>query len=460
MVDPTTSSTWTPDSWTRCPIKQDVHYEDKEALQRALQKLERLPPLVSVGEVRRLREQLRDVALGKAFLLQGGDCAECSTIAHRYEPIENKLKVLLQMSLVLVWGARLPVVRIARMAGQYAKPRSSPTEMHDGKEIPSFRDDRQPDPERLVSAYFHSAATMNYIRAILNDIHHPSAWDLKHVRSSAVREEYQSIVNRIVDAMDFMRTIGAEASTASTTGQSNTPLNTVDMFVSHEALLLEYEQTLTRNANASNGGKDAAAPQWYNAGTHFVWIGDRTRQVDGAHVNYCSGIENPIGIKIGPTTKPEELVALLNKVDPRREPGKVTLITRYGVNKSSVRSSGHIVVWSCDPMHGNTEQSATGVKTRNFNNIIGELSRAIRIHDTCNSRLNGVHLELTGDSVTECIGGSQQLDHQDLATNYQTFCDPRLNYEQSMDVAFLVAKHYEQERRGVVGCSYYHYYGC
>ncbi|RKP27711.1 DAHP synthetase [Syncephalis pseudoplumigaleata] len=469
-----TDSSWTPDAWTQCPIKQDVHYEDQAALQQSLEKLRRLPPLVSIGEVRRLREQLRDVALGKAFLLQGGDCAELFDYCSQ-DPIENKLKVLLQMSLVLIWGARLPVVRIARMAGQYAKPRSSPTEMYEGQEIPSFRgdnvngfapDDRQPDPTRLVSAYFHSAATMNYVRAILNDLHHPSAWDLQHVRSSAIREEYQSIVNRIVDAMDFMRTIGADPGNATATTRTNTALNTVDMFVSHEALLLEYEQSLTRRVpttgnSGGNGGDSASSKRgWYNAGAHFVWIGDRTRQVDGAHVNYCSGIENPIGIKIGPTTKADELVALLDKVDPHKEAGKVTLITRYGVNKieqylpdhiKAVRSSGHIVVWSCDPMHGNTEQSATGVKTRDFTNIIGELSRAIRIHDACGSRLNGVHLELTGDSVTECIGGSQQLDHQDLATNYQTFCDPRLNYEQSMDVAFLVAKHYEQERRGVPG---------
>ncbi|KAI9594772.1 DAHP synthetase [Syncephalis fuscata] len=468
----TSTPVWTPDAWTSCPIKQDVQYKDQEALKKSLKKLERLPPLVSAGEIERLRNQLRDVALGKAFLLQGGDCAELFDYCSQ-DPIENKLKVLLQMSLVLVWGARLPVVRIARMAGQYAKPRSSPTEMYEGKEIPSFRgdnvngfdpEDREPNPERLVSAYFHSAATMNYIRAILNagfaDLHHPSAWDLKHVRSSAVREEYQSLVNRMVDAMDFMRTIGADTHNSSATPQGASVLNTVDLFVSHEALLLEYEQTLTRQLQVPSIKREASQPNWYNTGAHFVWIGDRTRQVDGAHINYCSGIRNPIGIKIGPTTKADELVALLNKVDPRKEPGRVTLITRYGADKienylpnhiKAVQASGHIVVWSCDPMHGNTEQSECGVKTRSFTNIIGELSRAIRIHDSCGSRLNGVHLELTGDSVTECIGGSQQLGHQDLATNYQTFCDPRLNYEQSMDIAFLIAKHYEQERRGVPG---------
>ncbi|KAI9155832.1 hypothetical protein H9P43_008942 [Blastocladiella emersonii ATCC 22665] len=442
---------WAPDSWTTKPIVQDVAYEDQAHLQSVLAKLRHLPPLVSPGEIDKLRTQLREVAEGKRFLLQGGDCAEifdyCSA-----DPIENKLRVLLQMSLVLTWGGRMPVVRIARMAGQYAKPRSKPTEVVDGVEIPSFRGDnvngfdpkdRKPDPERLVGAYFHSAATLNYVRSLLSsgfaDLHHPSTWDLNHVKKHEVRQDYQAIVNRLTDALDYMKTVGADDPAGANT------LSTVDMFMSHEGLLLEYESCLTRPVRGA----------YYNLGSHFLWVGDRTRQLNGAHLEYFRGLRNPIGIKVGPTMEPEELARVLALVNPFNEPGKVTLITRYGADRvqqylpahiAAVKASGQAVVWCCDPMHGNTESAPSGHKTRPFDRIIHELAESLRIHKAHGSRLGGVHLELTGDRVTECVGGSMELAAHDLPSNYQTHCDPRLNYEQSLDVAFLVAKYYERER--------------
>ncbi|ORX63036.1 DAHP synthetase [Hesseltinella vesiculosa] len=433
-------SAWTPYTWKEKPIVQDVVYEDPQHVQRVLKKLQTLPPLVASREIDDLREQLKEVALGNSFLLQGGDCAELFDYCSQ-DPIEAKLKVLLQMSLVLVWGGRTPVTRIARIAGQYAKPRSKPTEMHNGEEILSYRGDnvngydpadRKPDPERLLGAYFHSAATLNYIRSLLDsgfaDLHDPSTWNLDHVQSSQVRSEYEAIVHQLTDALDFMKTVGADRSTAT----SKNALQKVDLYVSHEALLLDYEASLTRQAkNASN--------QYYNLGAHFLWIGDRTRQPDGAHVEYMRGIANPIGIKVGPTTDPSHLVQLLNTVNPEKAIGKVTLITRFGAGKveqylpqhiKAVRDAGHIPVWVCDPMHGNTKTVAGGVKTRLFVDIIQELSEAFRVHK----------------EHDKCVGGSMNLTDKDLSTNYQTHCDPRLNYEQALDVAFLIAKYYQKER--------------
>ncbi|RIA97911.1 DAHP synthetase [Glomus cerebriforme] len=436
---------WTPYSWRTKPISQGVVYEDQKHLQQSLNKLQHLPPMVTPAEIHKLRSQLKQVALNKAFLLQGGDCAELFEYCSR-DPIESKLKVLLQMSLILVWGARIPVVRIARMAGQYAKPRSSPTEKVEGKEVSSFRgdningydlSDRKPDPERLLSAYFHSAATLNYVRSIIAsgfaDLHRLSEWSLHHVRSNGTRQEYQTIVDRLNDSLDFMGVIGADAPFSPVSDS----LYSVDLFMSHEGLLLDYEQCLTRLLPDPETGEK----KWYNVGTHFLWIGDRTRQLNEAHVEYFRGIQNPIGIKVGPSMKPDELQKLLDIVNPNKEIGKVTLITRYGANQvekylpshiQAVKASGHIVVWACDPMHGNTKQSSSGVKTRHFNSIIEELSRVINIHK----------------ANDKCIGGSMQLADADLALNYKTFCDPRLNYEQSLDVAFLIAKYYEKERRG------------
>ncbi|KAJ3164972.1 hypothetical protein HDU88_004953 [Geranomyces variabilis] len=449
---------WAPSSWKSKKILQDVTYENPKEVDEVLAKLNKLPPLVSHHEIKNLRRQLAEVAENKRFLLQGGDCAELFDYCSQ-EPIENKLKVLLQMSLILVWGGRTSVTRIARMGGQYAKPRSKPTEIINGKEYTAFRGDnvngialseRKPDPQRLLGAYFHSAATVNYVRALISggfaDLHHPETWnlaqwDFTHVESPAVRSEYQAIVNRLTDSLDFMHTIGADDPTKDA-------IRKVDMFMSHEGLLLDYETSLTRKVDGKH----------YNLGTHYLWIGDRTRQLDGAHVEYFRGLENPVGVKVGPSMKPEELAPLLDILDPNCEPGKVTLITRYGHDKISqylpdhikaVQATKHKVVWCCDPMHGNTESTASGVKTRRFNHIAEELGRCFRIHAESGSRLGGVHFELTGDAVTETIGGSMNLLESDLSRNYQTFCDPRLNYEQSLDIAFMIAKYYEGARGGL-----------
>ncbi|KAJ3216495.1 hypothetical protein HDU67_009362 [Dinochytrium kinnereticum] len=462
-MSPTTSAAspdaWSPDSWKTKKIVQDVTYDDQEHLERVLKKINHLPPLVSEAEIQSLRAQLAEVAEGKRFLLQGGDCAELFEYCNQ-SAIEKKLKVLLQMSLILVWGGRTSVVRIGRMAGQYAKPRSKPMEVVDGKEYFAFRGDnvngndlkdRKPDPERLTGAYFHSAATINYVRTLLAggfaDLHHPDSWnlegwDLAHVRSPQIRMEYQTILDRLHDALDFMRTIGADEQ------QENT-LKSVDMFMSHEGLLLDYEQQLTRK------GVDG---KHYNFGTHFLWIGDRTRQLDGAHVEFFRGLANPIGVKVGPSMKPEELGPLLDILDPDMQPGKITLISRYGHDQiqeylpahiKAVQATGHKVVWCCDPMHGNTE-TVNGIKTRRYELIAEELGKAFRIHKQFGSRLGGVHFELTGDRVTETIGGSMELAEDDLPINYQTFCDPRLNYEQSLDIAFSIAKFFQEQRSSIL----------
>ena len=469
-------SDWTPSSWTSKPIKQEVVYDDIAAVQQALAKLERLPPLVTPTEIVKLRKSLRDVALGKSFLLQGGDCAELFDYCEE-NAIESKIKLLLQMSLVLIWGANKPVVRIARMAGQYAKPRSSPTEIHEGKEIPSFRgdilngyavEDRKPDPARLVSAYHHSAATLNFIRGSLAsgiaDLHSPLDWELGHVRDEKIRAQYTKIVDSITESLRFMRTVGAD-STAS-------GLETVDLYSSHEGLLLEYEQSLTRRlkhppthssllsasvtSDQQVNGHVSHDKGWYNTSAHFLWIGDRTRQIDGAHVEYFRGLENPIGIKVGPSMASPELIALLDVVNPSKDIGKVTLITRYGEHKiasllpghiEAVKKSGHVVVWQCDPMHGNTKSTPSGVKTRQFSSILSEVSSALRIHREHNNFLGGVHLELTGEAVTECVGGSEGLTEGDLGVNYTTYCDRSLNEKQALELAFLVAGHYRDEKR-------------
>jgi 3-deoxy-7-phosphoheptulonate synthase len=472
------SAEWEPSSWRSKPIKQPVNYEDQTAVDKSTAKLRRLPPIVTPTEIWRLRQALADVAQGKAFLLQGGDCAELFDYCND-DAIDSKIKLLLQMSLVLIWGGNKPVVRIARMAGQYAKPRSSPMETVDGKQIPSFRgdilngypaDQREISPDRLVQAYFHSAATLNYVRAQLAsgiaDLHSPMDWNLGHVGDPELQQRYTTIVESIRESLRFMRTIGAD-----TAGQ----LQTVDLFTSHEGLLLEYEEALTRklkhptNRNVPPTTKTAPKVSpltggvlsdpsltsvetsgYYNTSAHFLWVGDRTRQPDHAHIEYFRGIENPIGIKVGPTTSTQDLTNLLDIVNPRKEIGKVTLITRYGEGKvdellpqhiAAVRNSGHghTVVWQCDPMHGNTRSTTTGIKTRSFASIFSELASAIRIHKQCGSFLGGVHLELTGDAVTECTGGSQGLQDEDLSLRYETFCDPRLNEKQALELAFLVA---------------------
>ncbi|CAG8901685.1 unnamed protein product [Penicillium salamii] len=415
---------WSPSSWTQKPIKQDVIYEDLQGLKDSLQKLQKLPPLVTTREINNLKSSLRNVALGNAFVLQG--------------------------------GANKPVIRIARIAGQFAKPRSSPTEVINGVEMPSFRGDningfaadpttRQPDPTRLVSAYFHSAATLNYLRASLSsglaDLHSPLDWGLGHVITPSIKEQYSKTVSAVKDALRFMRTVGID---------KDRGVETADIFTSHEGLSLEYEQSLTRQLRHPS----TAETGYYATSGHFLWIGDRTRQLDGAHVEFFRGIANPVGIKIGPSMAPDELVRLLDVVNPDREVGKVTLISRYGAGKiadflpghiAAVQASGHIPVWQCDPMHGNTQSTPSGVKTRHFTDILSELKQALEIHRAAGSFLGGMHLELTGEAVTECVGGAAGLTEDGLGERYTTFCDPRLNEKQALELAFLVAGFYREE---------------
>ncbi|KAL4763690.1 3-deoxy-7-phosphoheptulonate synthase class II [Aspergillus foveolatus] len=467
---------WNPKSWTSKPIKQDVVYEDAEGVQSALRKLEKLPPLVTTHEIANLKKSLKNVALGKAFVLQGGDCAELFDYCNQ-DMIEAKVKLLLQMSLVLIWGANMPVVRIARIAGQFAKPRSNPMEVVNGVEMPSFRgdningfdatpDSRRPDPLRLVSAYFHSAATLNYLRASLSsglaDLHSPLDWGLGHVITPSIKEKYERIVNRVKDALRFMQTVGID---------TDRGVETVDIYTSHEGLLLEYETSLTRllkdptpppshqptvtlvPGKGPIPAQTPASSSYYATSSHFLWIGDRTRQLTGAHVEFFRGIANPIGIKIGPSMTATELVTLLDTVNPTREIGKVTLISRYGAANiaahlpghiSAVQSSGHIPVWQCDPMHGNTRSTPNGVKTRHFSDILSELKQALEIHKAAGSFLGGMHLELTGEAVTECVGGAGGLTEEGLGERYTTFCDPRLNEKQALELAFLVAGFYRE----------------
>ncbi|KKA28247.1 hypothetical protein TD95_002420 [Thielaviopsis punctulata] len=458
----TSTPSWSPSSWRSKPIKQAPAYPSPAAVSKATGQLSRLPPIVHPHEITRLKTLLRDVAQGKAFLLQGGDCAELFDYCEQ-TAIESKIKLLLQMSLVLIWGTDKPVVRIGRMAGQYAKPRSSPMEVINGKKIPSFRgdilngyavEDRQIDPARLVSAYNHSSATLNYIRASLAsgiaDLHRPLDWDLGHVKDATLRTRYTEAANSITDMLSFLHTIGADRLDK---------LDTVDLFTSHEGLLLEYEEPLTRLFDVPGTPSSShSAPKYYDTSAHFLWIGDRTRQVDHAHVEFFRGIANPIGVKVGPSTPPEDIVTLLRTLNPSREPGKVTLITRYGASKVRELLPAHIravaaseyadgvVIWQCDPMHGNTLSTDTGIKTRRFSDIFTELKETLAVHKEMGSYLGGVHLELTGDAVTECLGGGAGLDEDDLSTNYTSFCDPRLNERQALELAFLVAEHYRKAR--------------
>ncbi|KAL2261439.1 hypothetical protein VTK26DRAFT_4156 [Humicola hyalothermophila] len=451
---------WTPDSWRSKPIKQCPEYPDKKALAKSVNELKRLPPIVHPREIIRLKQHLRDVARGEAFLLQGGDCAELFDYCEQ-NAIESKIKLLLQMSLVLIWGADKRVVRIGRMAGQYAKPRSSPMETINGRQVPSFRgdilngfdpDERELDPARLVRAYHHSSATLNYIRAALAsgiaDLNRPLNWGLGHVRDPELKAKYQQAVDFLTDMINFMQTIGAE----------NEKLHTVDLYTSHEGLLLEYEEPLTRLLDDPTiPPSQPRKQQYFDTSAHFLWIGDRTRQLDHAHVEFFRGVANPLGVKVGPTTPASDLLELLRTLNPSREPGKITLITRYGADKVASLLPAHIravedseyrgtVVWQCDPMHGNG-QTCGGIKTRRFSDIFSELQQTLRIHKEQGSYLGGVHLELTGDAVTECLGGSEGLGEDDLSTNYTSFCDPRLNEKQALELAFLIADHYRCERR-------------
>lgn len=440
----TESPLWTPDAWQAKPASQQPQYPDRAALDAALGQLRQLPPLVTSWEVNALRQQLARAQQGQVFLLQGGDCAE-SFADCQPQVITNRLKVLLQMSLVLVHGLRKKVLRIGRFAGQYAKPRSTDLETRDGLSLPSYRGDlvnapafteaaRRPDPQRLLEGHARSAMTINFVRGLIDggfaDLHHPEYWDLDWVAHSPLAADYQKMVDALGDSVRFMETLA---------GGSIGDFSRVDFFTSHEALLLWYEQAQTRQVPRSEG--------WYNLSTHFPWIGMRTAEVGGAHVEYCRGIRNPIGVKVGPAMSNEWVQDLCRILNPAKEPGRLTLIHRMGAGKiaehlprliDAVRAIGHEVLWICDPMHGNTQNASNGLKTRRFDDILSELTQAFEIHARCGSHLGGVHLELTGEDVTECTGGARNLTDTDLQRAYKSQVDPRLNYEQALELAMKI----------------------
>jgi 3-deoxy-7-phosphoheptulonate synthase len=436
---------WKADSWQAHPVAQMPRYEDPVELDIALAKLAKLPPLVTSWEILALKQQLADAQDGKRFLLQGGDCAETFADCNN-EVIANRLKVLLQMSLVLVHGLRMPVLRVGRFAGQYAKPRSADTETIDGVTLPVYRGDlvnapaftaeaRRADPARMLEGHARSAMTMNFVRALIDggfaDLHHPEYWNLAWVEGSPLAAEYRQMVDGISGAMHFMETLAGPIAN----------FKRADFYTSHEALLLPYEQALTRQVPRQWG--------WFNLSTHFPWIGMRTAALDGAHVEMCRGIRNPIAVKVGPAMHAEQLQALIDILNPDDEPGRLTLIHRMGAGGigqhlppliNAVKATGRRVLWVCDPMHGNTEKLGTGVKTRRFANIRSELEQAFDIHAAEGSHLGGVHLELTGEDVTECLGGARGLSEADLGRAYKSTVDPRLNYEQSLELAMLIVR--------------------
>ncbi len=443
-------ATWSPSSWVSKPAGQQPTYPDQEAVASTVERLASLPPLVTSWEIERLRAQLAEAAEGKRFLLQGGACAEqfdeCSASI-----ITNKLKILLQMSLLLTFGLKRRVIRVGRFAGQYAKPRSSDTEERDGVALPCYRGeiingpdftvaDRTPDPKRMLRGYEHAAMTLNFIRSLVDggvaDLHHPEYWDLEFVAHSPRAREYQEMVKSVSDSLRFMETLA---------GVQAGEISRVDFFTCHEGLLLPYEQAVTRQVPRRDG--------WYNLGTHFPWVGMRTAQVEGAHVDYFRGIRNPIGIKVGPGMTQEWLLELLEILDPDGEPGRITLVHRMGHSKvaeklpplvEAVQRAGRLVLWCCDPMHGNTEKTTSGHKTRRFDNILSELEQSFDIHADLGSYLGGVHFELSGDNITECIGGARGLTEVDLERAYESRVDPRLNYEQSLEMALLIGQKVER----------------
>ncbi len=437
---------WTPQSWQKCSVAQLPDYPDPDELEDRVAELAALPPLVTSWEVESLKEQIAAAGRGEAFLLQGGDCAEsfddCSV-----DSITSKLKILLQVSMVLVHGSRLPVIRVGRMAGQYAKPRSNALEKRGEVELPSYRGDivnrapftaadRTPDPELLLRGYEHAAMTLNFVRALADggfaDLHHPEYWDLDFLEEAELAAEYHQIVNSIRESVEFMEAI---------LGREPASLRRVDFYTSHEGLSLHYEQAQTRQVPRREG--------WYNLSTHFPWIGMRTAELDGAHVEYFRGIRNPIGIKVGPDMSPEWLMGLVARLDPEEEPGRITLIHRMGADRveealppllRAVQESGRFVTWCCDPMHGNTETLENGRKTRRFDRILAEIRLSFAVHRAAGTRLGGVHFELTGEAVTECIGGARGLAEADLERAYRSRVDPRLNGEQALEMAMLLAR--------------------
>lgn len=442
---------WTPNSWQQKTAQQQAIYSDPAHLDQVVQTISRLPPLVTPWEVDALKGKLARAARGKMFVLQGGDCAEsfeqCDPAA-----IAANLKILLQMSLVLIYAAQKPVVRIGRIAGQYAKPRSAAEEVRDGVALPSYRgdlvnrsgfteQDRTANPELLLRGYERAALTLNYLRGLADggfaDLHHPENWKLDFARSSALSSEYEAIVASVRDALHFMETIAG----------SDTSTRRVDIYTSHEALILHYEQAQTRQPATHRG--------WYNLSTHIPWVGMRTADLEGAHIEYARGIRNPIAVKIGPRMTREWITDLLRILNPQNEAGRLTFIHRLGAGKiaehlpqliESVQKTGHTVLWLVDPMHGNTEETSDGIKTRRFENILSEIEQAFDIHQQMGSVLGGVHFELTGENVTECIGGSSGLTAEDLKRAYKSPVDPRLNYEQSLEMALLIGRRLRMQR--------------
>ncbi|MDR6954215.1 3-deoxy-7-phosphoheptulonate synthase [Ancylobacter sp. 3268] len=450
------SERWTPESWRAKPIQQVPDYPNAEALASVERQLASFPPLVFAGEARRLKRELAKVAKGEAFLLQGGDCAE-SFAEHSADNIRDFFRVFLQMAVVLTYAGASPVVKVGRIAGQFAKPRSAPTEIIGGVELPSYRGDivndieftpeaRIPDPRRQLEAYRQSAATLNLLRAFATggyaNLANAHQWMLGFIKDSPQSGRYQALADRITEALDFMRAIGIDPET-------NPDMRSTDFFTSHEALLLGYEQAMTR--------VDSTSGDWYATSGHMIWIGDRTRQPDHAHLEYARGVKNPLGLKCGPSLKPDDLIRLIDQLNPQDEPGRLTLIARFGADKvgdhlpglvRAVQREGRTVVWSCDPMHGNTIKAASGYKTRPFDQILSEVKDFFAVHAAEGTYAGGVHLEMTGKNVTECTGGARAISDADLKDRYHTYCDPRLNAEQAIEMAFLVAELLKQERSG------------
>ena len=440
-------SIWTPSSWSEKPSLQQPTYPDLEALKRVEQELSSYPPLVFAGEARSLKKQLGNVANGKAFLLQGGDCAESFSEFHA-DNIRDTFKVMMQMAVVMTFAGGLPVVKVGRMGGQFAKPRSADTETIDGVTLPSYRGDiinsvdfteeaRIPDPKHMVEAYHQSTATLNLLRAFatggMADLHQVHEWNLDFAHQSEIAPTYKELAEQIPPSSEFMDACGVNSSTFRT-------LRETDFYTSHEALLLPYEEAFTR--------QDSLTGDWYDVSAHMLWIGDRTRQLDGAHIEFMRGINNPIGIKAGPTMDTEELVKLIDTLNPENEAGRLNVIVRMGADKvgdhlpaliRAVEKEGQKVVWSCDPMHGNTIKSSTNYKTRPVDNILSEMKQFFQVHKAEGTHAGGVHLEMTGKDVTECVGGSFTVTDEDLSSRYHTHCDPRLNADQSLELAFLIA---------------------
>ncbi len=441
------NANWTPDSWRTKPIRQVPSYPDEEALREVEARLATFPPLVFAGEARKLRRKLARVAEGKGFLLQGGDCAE-SFAEHSADNIRDFFRVFLQMAVVLTYASGQPVVKLGRIAGQFAKPRSDDFETRDGVTLPSYRGDiinsiefdeeaRIPDPHRQLQAYRQSAATLNLLRAFAQggyaNLEHVHRWTLGFLRDTPMAGRYREIADRITDTMRFMRACGINPDTAH-------QLRTTDFYTSHEALLLGYEQALTRI--------DSTSGDWYATSGHFLWIGDRTRDPEGAHVEFLRGVQNPVGIKAGPTMTPDDLLRLIEILNPDNDPGRLTIITRFGADKvasglppliRAVQREGFKVVWSCDPMHGNTIKTDAGYKTRPFDRVLAEVRAFMQVHAAEGTHAGGIHIEMTGQNVTECTGGARAIAESDLSDRYHTHCDPRLNAAQALELAFLIA---------------------